>query len=134
FNNYDAEVSQTITTPEIEESTEDVDETESADEEKDVETEDEESDVELVKPITPIDISLLPEELKLISLSIELQVLDYDHLLKFLQEIEGIDRVVRIDEVDFYQPGELELAQKDPDKRLDVTVQLTTFFSEDMGD
>jgi type IV pilus assembly protein PilO len=41
---------------------------------------------------------------------------------------------VRIDEVNFYQPGELELAQEEPDKRLDVTVQLTTFFSEDMGD
>jgi type IV pilus assembly protein PilO len=141
FNNYDAEVSQTITNPEVEEkveesteeSAEEADETES-DQEKEVESEDEETDVELVKPITPIDISLLPEELKLISLNIELKVLDYDHLLKFLHEIEGLDRVVRIDEVNFYQPGELELAQEEPDKRLDVTVQLTTFFSEDMGD
>jgi type IV pilus assembly protein PilO len=139
FNNYDAEVSQTITTPEVEEekveeSAEEAEETESDDEEKEAESEDEETDVELVKPITPIDISLLPEELKLISLKIDLQVLDYDHLLKFLHEIEGLDRVVRIDEVNFYQPGELELAQEEPDKRLDVTVQLTTFFSEDMGD
>jgi type IV pilus assembly protein PilO len=137
FNNYDAEVSQTITTPEVEEekaeeSAEEVDETESEGEE--TESEDEETDVELVKPITPIDISLLPEELKLISLKIDLQVLDYNHLLNFLHEIEGLDRVVRIDEVNFYQPGELELAQEEPDKRLDVTVQLTTFFSEDMGD
>ena len=84
--------------------------------------------------MTPIDISLLPEELKLISLKIDLQVLDYDHLLKFLHEIEGLNRVVRIDEVNFFQPGELEFAQKEPDKRLDVTVQLTTFFSENMGD
>jgi type IV pilus assembly protein PilO len=141
FNNYDAEVSQTITTPEVEEekveeSAEEVDETESEGEETEdeSESEDEETDVKLVKPITPIDISLLPEELKLISLKIDLQVLDYDHLLKFLHEIEGLDRVVRIDEVNFYQPGELELAQEEPDKRLDVTVQLTTFFSEDMGD
>jgi type IV pilus assembly protein PilO len=139
FNNYDAEVSQTITTPEVEEekveeSAEEVDEseTESDEEEQEVESEDEETDVELVKPITPIDISLLPEELKLITLNIDLQVLDYDHLLKFLHEIEGLDRVVRIDEVNFYQPGELELAQEEPDKRLDVTVQLTTFFSENM--
>ena len=87
-----------------------------------------------MKPITPIDISLLPEELKLISLSIDLKVLDYDHLLQFLREVEGLERVMRIDEVNFYQPGELELAQEDPDKRLDVTVQLTTFFSENMGD
>jgi type IV pilus assembly protein PilO len=139
FNNYDAEVSQTITTPEVEEekveeSAEEAEETESDDEEKEAESEDEETDVELVKPITPIDISLLPEELKLISLKIDLQVLDYDHLLKFLHEIEGLERVVRIDEVNFYQPGELELAQEEPDKRLDVTVQLTTFFSEDMED
>jgi type IV pilus assembly protein PilO len=141
FNNYDAEVSQTITTPEVkeekvEESAEEVDETEtesdSDEEEKEADSEVEETDVELVKPITPIDISLLPEELKLISLKIDLQVLDYDHLLKFLHEIEGLDRVVRIDEVNFYQPGELELAQEEPDKRLDVTVQLTTFFSENM--
>jgi type IV pilus assembly protein PilO len=137
FNNYDAEVSQTITTPEVEEekveeSAEEAEETESDDEEKEAESEDEETDVELVKPITPIDISLLPEELKLISLKIDLQVLDYDHLLKFLHEIEGLERVVRIDEVNFYQPGELELAQEEPDKRLDVTVQLTTFFSENM--
>jgi type IV pilus assembly protein PilO len=134
FNNYDAEVSQTITTPEVEEekAEEEVDVTESEGEETETESEDEETDVELVKPITPIDISLLPEELKLISLKIDLQVLDYDHLLKFLHEIEGLDRVVRIDEVNFYQPGELELAQEEPDKRLDVTVQLTTFFSENM--
>ncbi|QUW22499.1 hypothetical protein JSQ81_02620 [Sporosarcina sp. Marseille-Q4063] len=138
FNNYDAEVSQTITTPEVEEkeeeSTEEVDETESDVEEKETESDEEKTEVDLVKPITPIDISLLPEELKLISLKIDLKVLDYDHLLKFLHEIEGLDRVVRIDEVNFYQPGELELAQEEPDKRLDVTVQLTTFFSEDMGD
>jgi type IV pilus assembly protein PilO len=137
FNNYDAEVSQTITTPEVEEekaeeSAEEADENESEGEETETESEDEETDVELVKPITPIDISLLPEELKLISLKIDLHVLDYDHLLKFLHEIEGLDRVVRIDEVNFYQPGELELAQEEPDKRLDVTVQLTTFFSENM--
>ena len=140
FNNYDAEVSQTIKTPEVEEkaeeSTEEVDETESeADgDAEETESEDDKTEVELTKPITPIDISLLPEELKLLSLKIDLKVLDYDHLLQFLREVEGLERVVRIDEVNFYQPGELELAQEEPDKRLDVTVQLTTFFSENMGD
>ncbi|WP_172369035.1 hypothetical protein [Sporosarcina jiandibaonis] len=136
FNNYDAEVSQAIKTPEVEEKVEESEEETESDEEKEQESEseDEKTEVELTKPITPIDISLLPEELKLLSLKIDLQVLDYDHLLQFLREVEGIERVVRIDEVNFYQPGELELAQEEPDKRLDVTVQLTTFFSENMED
>ena len=88
FNNYDAEVSQTIKTPEVEdkaeESAEEVDETESDDEEKETESEDEKTEVDMEKPMTPIDISLLPEELKVISLKITLQLLDYDHILHFL--------------------------------------------------
>lgn len=136
FNNYDGEVSQTnFITP-----------TDKTDEEanKDEEVEDgegkeksEETDVaedaDETKPVTPIDIELLPDELKLISLNIVLEVLDYEHLLQFLNEVEEIERIVRIDSVNFYQPGEEELAQEDPDERLSVSVQLTTFYSEEVG-
>ena len=60
-------------------------------------------------------------------------VVDYEHLLLFLREVEAIERVVRIDSIEFEQIGEVEFAQIDPDERISVTVQLTTFYSEDVG-
>lgn len=61
-------------------------------------------------------------------------LLDYNHLIEFLEEIESIKRVVRIDKVEFVQSGETELMKKDPLEWIPVTVQLTTFYSEDVGE
>ncbi len=146
FNNYDEEVSQSTLgepteeeraeleaqneedaeTEEVDEETEEVEETDETDENG------ESPEVDETKPVTPIDIALLPEELKLISLNVVLSVLDYDHLLDFLKEVEQVERVIRIDSVEFSKPGEEEMINEFPDERITVTVQLTTFYSEEV--
>ncbi|MHA6259328.1 hypothetical protein ACXYMX_05360 [Sporosarcina sp. CAU 1771] len=126
FNNYDEEVATSGTFANEEEASEEETATETDEEvEENTEVVDE-------KPVTLIDVATLPEQLKLITLSIDMMVLDYDQLLVFLEEIESIERVVRIDSVDFVQSGEAEMMQKDPDELIPVTVQLTTFYSEDV--
>lgn len=143
FNNYDSEVSQAVFGAKTdEEEAEDEEaaestETEESETDEDAEADEEQSEladeVDETKPVTPIDIELLPDELKLISLNLVLSVLDYDHLLTFLEEIEEMERVVRIDSVDFSKAGEEEFAQENPDERVTVSVQLTTFYSEEVG-
>ena len=123
FNNYDEEVAQA----EILKSKEEID-AQGADQ---TEPSTPEEVVEGEKPVTPINIEALPKELKLMSLELEIQVIDEAHLMTFLQEIEAIERIVRIDGVVINQvPGELELKQLNPNKQIPVTVQLTTFYSE----
>jgi type IV pilus assembly protein PilO len=132
FNNYDEEVAKSqIGKPADETTTE---EDRKAAESEQTENGESTEEVDETKPVTPIDIESLPEQLKLISLNVEIMVLDYDHLLRFLSEIEEVERIVRIDSVEFLQPGEVELAQKNPDERISVTVQLTTFYSEEVVD
>jgi len=143
FNNYDTEVSGSAIALPTEEEKEakaevEAESTETEEAKADVVAEseaeeDEVSEIDETKPITPIDVELLPAELKLISLNVVLSVLDYDHLLLFLHEVEEIERVVRIDSVEFNQPGEEEFTQENPDERVTVSVQLTTFYSEEVG-
>lgn len=121
FNNYDDEVSKsTKLTPAEEE----------AEENKDEQQDPNKEDSEQEKPVTFIDITTLPPELKLITLNVDMMILDADHLMTFLKELESLERVIRIDTVDIAQPGEAELTLRDPDKRISVSVQLTTFYSE----
>ncbi|MFJ7933527.1 hypothetical protein [Sporosarcina sp. NPDC096371] len=124
FNNYDEEVAQADslksegeTTPEIDQTMADA--TEEA--------------VDEVNPITSIDIESLPKELKWMSMELVMQVLDEAHLMDFLKELESIERIVRIGRVEFNSPGEEELTKLTPDKRIAVTVQLTTFYAEDVN-
>ena len=122
FNHYDEEVwkSTNLMPTEREEATEEADgeETEQAEEDE--------------KPMTEIDLDRLPKQLKLLSLELDIAVPDEEHVLTFLQEIEALERVVRIDRVEFLQPGEEQLTQQDPDKQVLVTVQLTTFYAEEV--
>ncbi|KXH87316.1 hypothetical protein [Sporosarcina sp. HYO08] len=126
FNNYDDEVSQsTKLTPAEEEAKKE------AEEQQEEQAQKQEENSEEEKPVTFIDITTLPPELKLMTLHIDLMTLDADYLMLFLKELESLERVVRIDTIDIAQPGEGELALKDPDKRISVSVQLTTFYSEE---
>lgn len=130
FNNYDEEVAKaTNLTPAEEEVNKPPVEEEGTTEETTEGTKEEET-TEVEKPVTLIDITTLPPELKLITLNVDMITLDEDHLLLFLKELESLERVIRIDSVAIAQPGEEELALRDPDKRISVTVQLTTFYSE----
>ena len=126
FNDYDALVSESsiITAPDEEENQEENEQ----DNNSEV-TEDEANDLE--KPQTGIDITALPDVLKLLSLGMEVEVQDYEHLLTFIKEIESIERVIRVDQVEFNQIGEEGFAEKEVDESIIVTIQLTTFYSEE---
>lgn len=124
FNNYDGLVSESGygRTEEEEEEVE-----EEIDQEDDVEIDESEEEV----PETKIDVTTLPDALKLLSFSIQVEVQDYDHLLIFIREIEAIERVKRIEDIQFNQQGEEELTKKEPDESMFVTLQITTFYSEE---
>lgn len=133
FNNYDDEVAQAENLkPKEEVAIEGAEQTEGSPTEGEEEAETE-TETETEKPVTPINMEALPAELKLMSLVLEMQVIDEAHLMLFLQELESIERIVRIDGVTIDQaPGEVELKQSNPDKQIPVTVQLTTFYAEDV--
>ena len=125
FNDYDALVSESIIIPAPEEE-DDQAETSEVDEEKD--------EVEREKPQTRIDIETLPDALKLLSLGMDVEVKDYEHLLTFLKGIESMERVIRIDHVSFNQIGEEGFAEGNVDESTIVTIELTTFYSEEEAD
>ncbi|MEK5039101.1 hypothetical protein [Sporosarcina sp. FSL K6-3457] len=127
FNNYDEEVAQAQNLKSEEETATATESTEATPAEEAGEEE---------KPVTPINVEALPKELKLMSLELEMQMLDEAHLMLFLQELEAIERIVRIDGVDISNPpapGELELTDVKPYKQIFVKVQLTTFYAEDVA-
>lgn len=95
------------------------------------EEEEEENEQAVEKPETKIDISALPNELKLLSFGLQVEVQDHDHLLLFMEEIEKIERLKRIESIQFSQVGEVELSVESPDESIVVTIQVTTFYSEE---
>lgn len=119
FNNYDGLVSESDYGRTEEE--------EEIDQEDDVEIDESEEEI----PETKIDVTTLPDALKLLSFSIQVEVQDYDHLLIFIREVEAIERVKRIEDIQFNQQGEEELTKKEPDESMFVTLQITTFYSEE---
>lgn len=142
FNDYDGLVSESNIEPTVEEEeTTESSESEEALEEEEVTETDEleegeenvEEDVDMDIPQTQINIESLPEQLKLLSLNVEIVVQDYERLLTFIKEVESIERVVRIDNISFSQIGEEGFAEEDLDESIVVTIQLTTFYSEEVG-
>lgn len=126
FNNYDTLVSETeLENPYASSEEENV---ESA-----TETEEEEStEGEALEeaPVSTIAKESLPPELKLVTFEIEVGSPDFDHLIKFIEEIEKIERIMHIDIIEFALPGE-ELAFSDtPVGSIEATVQVTTFYYE----
>lgn len=53
---------------------------------------------------------------------------DYDHLKAFIEELEDLERIVRIDQIKFTMPGEEQLHEMDSEKTISAEIQLTTFY------
>ncbi len=81
-------------------------------------------------PISTILKESLPEELKLVTFSIDVAAKDSQTMLEFLKEIEKIERVMKIDALDFKLVGEEAKFQEDVDSTVNATVQVTTFYYE----
>lgn len=132
FNHYDEEVWQSTNLTPAQREEEVIAEEETAEEVEVDEAGQMEEEEEEEEPVTEIDLDRLPKQLKLLSLELDVAVPDEEHVLTFLQEIEVLERVVRIDRVEFLQPGEEQLTEQNPDERVFVTVQLTTFYAEEV--
>ncbi|WP_298470303.1 potassium transporter [uncultured Psychrobacillus sp.] len=82
-------------------------------------------------PVSPIANAVLPPQLKLITFDITVWTKDYDHLSTFIKEIESIERIYRIDAIEFSLLGEEELYDLEVQEAVSATIQVTTFYYGD---
>lgn len=123
FNNYDSLVAESEITNPYAPSEEETNAEEGSESEDESTSEDE-------QPVSPIATETLPPELKLITFEIEVESPDYERLLKFVKEIENIERIMHIDILEYELPGEEQQFEEDDEVILSATIQVTTFYYE----
>ncbi|MFF2794314.1 potassium transporter [Lysinibacillus xylanilyticus] len=133
FNNYDSLVmDSTMTDPNSTNSGEQADTQQSTTEadEQAVVMNGETPEVKDKLPTATFTKDSLPKELKLVTFNIDVVALDNEAMVEFIKEIEKIDRVMKIDAIDFESTGEEAKFQEDADTTLKSTIQVTTFYYE----
>lgn len=71
----------------------------------------------------------LPENVRLITLQLDVISPNFERSQKFLKELEKLERLVRVDSLSFSKPGEMELLEADEtDIPINMSVTLTTFY------
>ena len=124
FNNYDSLVSdstiQDVNAPQ--------EEAEQPTTETTEETPTEEQATTEALPVSSIAKESLPPALKLVTFEIQILALDMKSLHNYLEEIEKLERVMKIDTVSIKLPGEEDVLQEDGDSTVQATVQITTFY------
>lgn len=136
FNNYDSSAVDAgigITVPETEQAPEDgtVDPNANNPTATDTEntgTPNTEGETDATAPENSILAGTLPPELKLISFSLQVESPDYVRLLRFIDEIENLERIMHVDSISFSLPGEeVEFMEEEPDS-VSASIQVTTFY------
>ncbi|MFJ7971191.1 hypothetical protein [Psychrobacillus sp. NPDC096389] len=132
FNNYDETLEESqliLETSEVNEEIESESEDVSTEELSTIdETAGETSDG---PPVSPVSEVVLPEKLKLITFNISILAKNYDQLVLFVEEVENLKRIYRVDQVILSAPGEEQLLDKDQDDDIAATIQLTTFYHDE---
>lgn len=130
FNNYDVgltEADQVFENEEVE-----TEEETSRDELlEDTETENLEEPTE--PPVSDV-VEDLPANVKLITINLSVISPNFEQFEVFLQEVEKLERITRVDTLSFSQPGEQELLNLDgevADTTVTIEVQLTTFYYDE---
>jgi len=82
-------------------------------------------------PISTLAPESIPKELKLMTLSIDVLSPNFETLQQFIEEFEKMDRVVKVDTLDFSLPGEADFMAEDPELTVQSKIQITTFYYED---
>ncbi|MEI4769410.1 hypothetical protein WAX74_07095 [Psychrobacillus sp. FJAT-51614] len=85
---------------------------------------------EIVTPVSPMANISLPPQLKLITFNITLLTKDYDQLIVFIKELEKLERIVRVDRIEFNMPGEEQNYDIDSKKTAYAEIQVTTFYHD----
>lgn len=122
FNNYDGLVAESGLNVPLEEVVEETEQTEA------VGTTDVTETVTEEPPVSPIASEAMPPNLKLITVSLDIRSENYESLKTFLKELEALERVTRIDSIDFGLPGELKEVEVDTSDVTSASIQITTFF------
>ncbi|MEN0649976.1 hypothetical protein NSQ82_13240 [Caldifermentibacillus hisashii] len=157
FNNYDGGLTEADGTNENNESTEGTDEataddtnnndelTDSKDDPGTNETDENQSDEQVTEDKNSEDNGLdtndeneqatnetvtnLPTNVKLITINLSVASPDFEHFQLFLQELEKLERITRVDTLTFTKPAERELLyEKDGSQAVTADVQITTFY------
>ena len=116
FNNYDENVAESTLAPDVTEETESI--------ENQVQSEE-------VAPVSPVAETVLPNKLKLITFEVSIQSKSYEQLVLFVEEMEKMSRIMRIDQVELTAPGEEEIVDKTYEEALAATIQITTFYYDE---
>ncbi|MEK5147578.1 hypothetical protein MKX53_11120 [Psychrobacillus sp. FSL K6-4615] len=128
FNNYDGTLEDSQLLPEIPEG--DI-ETQSGSETTGETIEEDTDEMSEEPPVSPVSEVGLPENLKLITFNISILAKNYDQLVLFVEEIENLQRIYRVDQITLSAPGEDQLLDKEALDDLEATIQLTTFYHEE---
>ena len=118
FNNYDEYVAESTLAPDVTEETE----TESIENQEQSEE---------VAPVSPVAETVLPNKLKLITFEVSIQSKSYEQLVLFVEEMEKMSRIMRVDQVELTAPGESEIVDKTYEDALAATIQITTFYYDE---
>ncbi|MED3644204.1 hypothetical protein P5F75_12495 [Caldifermentibacillus hisashii] len=157
FNNYDGGLTEADGTNENNESTDGTDEataddtnnnneaTDGTDEATTNETDENQSDEQTIadensedngsdtndenEQATNETVTNLPTNVKLITINLSVVSPDFEHFQLFLQELEKLERITRVDTLTFTKPAERELLyEKDGSQAVTADVQITTFY------
>ena len=157
FNNYDGGLTEADGTNENNESTDGTDEataddtnnnkeaTDGTDEATTNETDENQSDEQATEDKNSEDnesdtndeseqatdetVTNLPTNVKLITIHLSVTSPDFEHFQLFLQELEKLERITRVDTLTFTKPAERELLyEKDGSQAVTADVQITTFY------
>lgn len=83
------------------------------------------------EPVVEGEVALpVLENLKTITYEVQIKTPNYKELRVFINEVEKLERIMKIDMVDIAQPGEEVKFTDKPDTSLEATLQLTTYFYE----
>lgn len=127
FNNYDGVVAESALAPtETEEGPETTETTETTEGAAETEVT---TDTET--PVSPVAGIVLPPQLKLLTFNISLLTKDYDHFKLFVEELEALERIVRVDQLSFSMPGEEQFYEMDSDETIAAEIQVTTFYYDE---
>lgn len=122
FNNYDEIVADSALVPTEEETTTET---------EDVAAEDVEGEQPAEIPVSPVANTPLPSQLKLITFNISVLTKDYTHFNTFIKELESIERINRIDQVEFSMPGEEQNYNEETEEAISAVIQVTTFYYDE---
>ncbi|MER2170839.1 MAG: potassium transporter [Psychrobacillus psychrodurans] len=124
FNNYDEVVAESTL---VTSKSDNTDETNEENEINEMTVEE-----EIVEaPVSPVASSALPPQLKLITFNINVLTKDYDHLNTFIKELESIERIKRIDQIEFLLPGEESYIELNSKEAINAIIQVTTFYYDE---